>query len=286
MRDGRVLEVGVSGPKDGTGLVFHHGTPGSILSFDPFIQSTLSRGLRYISYSRPGYANSSRRPGRSIGECSKDVEEILDQIQAHRCYVIGWSGGGPHALACAALLPDRVIAASTIAGVAPYGLGGLDWLGGMGRENIEEFHAALAGEDELKSFLAAAAHGFSGVTPDRIISALGDLVDEVDKAALTDKFATFLVENSRVALENGFWGWFDDDIAFTRDWGFDLSQTRVPVNVWQGAKDRMVPFAHGRWLAEHIPGARPHLLPHQGHLSLAINAFDEILDDLMSTSPT
>jgi len=285
MRDDRVLEVGVCGPKDGPPLVFHHGTPGSLLSFDPFVQSALSRGLRYISYSRPGYANSSRQPGRSIGDCSKDVEEILDQIRADRCYVIGWSGGGPQALACAALLPDRVIAASTIAGVAPYGLRGLDWLGGMGRENIEEFQAALAGEDKLKPFLETAASGLAKVTPDRIISAFGDLVDQVDRAALTDRFAAFLAENVRVALSNGFWGWFDDDIAFTRDWGFELSRIRVSVNVWQGAKDRMVPLAHGRWLSEHIPRARAHLLSDQGHLSLPVNTFDKILDDLISTSP-
>ena len=279
------MEVDVCGPKDGPPLVFHHGTPGSLLSFEPFIQSALTRGLRYVSYSRPGYANSSRQTGRSIGDCSKDVEEILDHIKARRCYVIGWSGGGPHALACAALLPDRVIAASTIAGVAPYGLGDLDWFGGMGRENIQEFHAALAGEDELKPFLATAAHELAKVTPDRIISSLGDLVDQVDKAALTDEFGAFLVENIRVALLNGFWGWFDDDIAFTRDWGFQLSQIRIPVNVWQGSKDRMVPFAHGCWLSEHIPGARAHLIPDQGHLSITINAFDNILDDLISTSP-
>jgi pimeloyl-ACP methyl ester carboxylesterase len=153
----------------------------------------------------------------------------------------------------------------------------------MGKENIEEFTAALAGPDELRSFLERVAPGFAQVTGDQIIAAFGDLVDDVDKAALSGEFGVFLAENGREALRNGFWGWFDDDIAFTRDWGFDLSRINVPVNVWQGAKDRMVPFAHGRWLSERLPGARAHLLPEHGHLSLAIGSFGKILDDLIES---
>jgi len=186
-------------------------------------------------------------------------------------------------LACAALLPSRVIATSTIAGIAPYGSPGLEWLAGMGIENIEELTAALAGPDKLRRFLELTASGFAEVTGDQIISAFGDLVGDVGKAALTGEFGAFLAGNFREGLRNGFWGWFDDDIAFTRDWRFDPSQINVPVNVWQGAQDRMVPFAHGRWLAEHISGARAHLLPEHGHLSLAIGSFAKILDDLIES---
>ena len=283
LRTGGVLDVGVFGPKDTTPLVFHHGTPGSLILFEPFIEAVVARGLRYVSYSRPGCGSSTRQKDRTVADCAKDTESILDEIGANRSYIIGWSGGGPHALACAALLPSRVIATSTIAGIAPYDSPGLDWLAGMGNENIEELTAALAGPDKLRHFLEHTAPGFAQVTGDQIISTFGDLVGDVDKAALTGEFGTFLAENFREGLRNGFWGWFDDDIAFTRDWEFDLSQIKVPVNVWQGAQDRMVPFAHGRWLAEHISCVRAHLLPEHGHLSLAIGSFGKILDDLIES---
>lgn len=278
--DGRVVDVAVAGPEDGPPLVFHHGTPGSRIIFEPFIQAAVARGLRYLSYSRPGYGGSTRRPGRLVADCAKDTAYIVDQFGVDRFFVVGWSGGGPHALACAALMPRRVIAASSLAGITPWGSRNLDWSAGMGKENVEEFKAALAGPDELQSFLEQTAPGFAKVTADRIIATFGDLVDNVDKEALTGELGAFLSENFREALSNGFWGWFDDDMATIHDWGFDLTQIQVPVAVWHGAKDRMAPFAHGRWLAEHLPGARAHLLPEHGHLSLVVGSFGRILDDL------
>ena len=283
LRTGSVLDVAVTGPEDETPLVFHHGTPNSLVLFEPFIEAAVARGLRYVTYSRPAYGNSTRQLGRTIADCSTDAASILDQLGADRFYAIGWSGGGPHALACAALLPQRVIAASTVAGVAPWGSPNLDWLAGMGRENVEEFHAALTGPDELRSYLEREAPGFAQVTGDQIIATLGDLVADADKAALSGQLGAFLADNTREALRNGIWGWFDNDMAFIRDWGFDLGRIIVPVTVWQGAKDRMVPFAHARWLAEHLPGARAHLIPEHGHLSLAVGSFGRILDDLIAS---
>lgn len=280
---GRVLDVAVAGPEDGIPLVFHHGTPGALILFEPFVEATVKRGLRYLSYSRPGYGNSTRQTGRKVADCSRDTVEIIDQFGVDRFFVIGWSGGGPHALACAALLPQRVIAASTIAAIAPWGSQNLNWLAGMGKENIEEFNAALAGPDELRLFLEQVGPGFARVTGDQIIAAFGDLVEDVDKAALTGELGGFLADNVREALRSGFWGWFDDDIAFISDWGFNLARINVPVTVWHGAKDRMAPFAHGQWLAEHLPAAQSRLLPEHGHLSLAVGSFSNILDDLIAS---
>ena len=280
--DGRVLDVLVAGPENGTPFVFHHGTPASRIDFKPFIEAAVGRGLRYVSYSRPGYRDSTRQQGRTVADCSIDTANLLDRLGADRFYTVGWSGGGPHALACTALLPKRVIGAATIAGIAPWGAAGLDWFAGMGKENIEEFHAALAGPEELQGFLRLAASIFANVTVDQIVSAFGDLVDDVDRGALTGEFAEFMADSSHEGLRNGFWGWHDDDIAFARPWGFDLARVDVPVTVWQGGKDRMVPFTHGRWLADHISGARPQLLPEEGHLSLAVEAFGKIVDELMS----
>lgn len=279
--DGRSLDVFVEGPEDGTPLLFHIGTPGTGLPFTPFVDALAERGLRYVSFSRAGYGSSTRREGREVADVVEDSTVVLDAIGAERCYVIGWSGGGPHALACAARMPERVIAAATIGGVAPYPAEALDWMTGMGAENVEEFGAALTGAAELTAFMEREAPTLRTVTPQGVADAFGDLIDDVDRGALAGGFAAWSAEVFHEALRNGYWGWFDDDMAFTRPWGFDLDDIKVPVFVWQGAHDRMVPFAHGEWLAAHIPGARPRLLPEHGHLSLAVDSLPRILDDLL-----
>ena len=282
LADGRSLDVYVAGPADGMPLVFHCGTPGAGLPFVPFVETLEQRGLRYVSFSRPGYGSSTRREGRSVADVVDDTAAVLDSIGAERCYVVGWSGGGPHALACAAGLPERVIAAATIGGVAPYPAEGLDWTAGMGAENIEEFGAALAGADELIAFKERHAPELRVVTPEQVADAFGDLIDEVDRGSLTGPFAAWVADLCHEALRIGYWGWFDDDMAFVRPWGFELHEIRVPVFIWQGAHDRMVPFAHGQWLAAHIPGARPRLFAEHGHLTLAVDTFPRIVDEMLT----
>ncbi len=280
--DGRVVDVWVEGDTAGDVVVWHHGTPSSGLPYLPFVEEARRRGLRLVTYSRPGYGDSSRHEGRSVGDCAADVARVLDSLGVDRFFTGGGSGGGPHALACAAMVPERVLAAVSVAGVTPYGAPGTDFLAGMGRENVEEFGAALEGPEALKGWMEehAAELGEAG-SPDDLIAAMGDLVSEVDRASLTGAFGAFLVEDEHIALRNGYWGWFDDDLAFTRDWGFDPTTIAVPVAVWQGRQDRFVPFAHGEWLGEHVPRARVHLYEEHGHLSLAIASFGAILDDLM-----
>ena len=209
---------------------------------------------------------------------------ILDAIGADRFVTMGWSGGGPHALACAALLPERCAAAASLAGVAPYPAEGLDWLAGMGNENIEEFSAAIAGEAALTAALEKMAPDLKAIRGADVAAALGGLVSDVDKRALTGEFADKLAASFRRAVSNGIDGWRDDDLAFTRNWGFDLATIACPVAVWQGGEDRMVPFSHGQWLAAHIPTARAHLYPDEGHLSLAVASLDRIVADLAELS--
>jgi len=169
-----------------------------------------------------------------------------------------------------------------MAGVAPSNAPGLDWLGGVGPENIEEFAAAAAGEEALTRFLEAVASGLREVTADQLADELGGLVSGTDKAALTGDYAQYLASSFRAAVSTGIAGWRDDDLAFIRDWGFSLAADRpVPVAIWQGAQDRMVPYAHGQWLAAQVPGARAHLLPDEGHLTLTVTSFGQILDDLL-----
>jgi pimeloyl-ACP methyl ester carboxylesterase len=284
--DGRSLDVYVAGPEDGPVLLFHDGTPGAGTPSAPFLGATEERGLRYVAFSRPGYGSSTRRPGRTVADVAEEAVTVLDQLAVHRCYTMGWSGGGPHTLATAALLPDRVIAATVVASCAPWGVDGLDFMAGMGEENIVEFGAALAGSEHLQPLLEGQWPALRDVAPDEIADALGDLVPPVDRAALTGDLAESMAEDIHVALSAGIWGWHDDDLAFTRPWGFDLGSIHVPLSIWQGEQDRMVPFAHGVWLAAALPGAQAHLLPEHGHLSLAVDSIGLILDAMLASVPT
>ena len=182
------------------------------------------RGWQLVAYARPGYAGSSRHEGRSVADAAGDVATILDQLGLDRFLTIGWSGGGPHALACAALLPDRCEAAASLAGVAPFDADGLEFLAGMGPENVEEFGAAARSRDELEAFVERFADELSKVTGDEIAESLGDLVDDVDRDALTGEFAETLARMLRRAVSAGIAGWFDDDLAFVKPWGFDLAR--------------------------------------------------------------
>src|SRR6266700_4206055 len=188
---GRQLEVLLVGPPDGLPLVFHNGTPSGLVEFRPMTAAASARSLRTVLYSRPGYGDSTPQPGRAVAGAAADVAAILDQIGADRFVTAGASGGGPHALACAAMLPGRCLAAATMAGVAPRNAPGLDWLAGMGPENIEEFAAAAEGGEPLTRFLEAAASGLHEVTADQLASELGGLVSATDKAALTGEFAEY-----------------------------------------------------------------------------------------------
>jgi pimeloyl-ACP methyl ester carboxylesterase len=280
---GRKLEVLVTGPDDGLPLVFHNGTPGGLVAFGPMTAAAADRGLRTIMYARPGYGASTAVPDRRVADAADDVAALLDRLGAGQFVTCGWSGGGPHSLACAAMLPGRCLAAATIAGVAPYTAGGLDWLGGMGDENVHEFGEALAGESELTDYLATEADALREVTADQVAEGLGGLASDVDKSVITGEFAGYLAESFRAGVRPGIEGWRDDDLAFVSGWGFAL-ESPVPVSVWQGGQDMMVPLAHGQWLAAHWQGAKAHLMPGEGHLSLAVAKFGDILDDLLSSA--
>ncbi|NJD29638.1 MAG: alpha/beta hydrolase [Chloroflexi bacterium] len=279
--DGRSLDVWLEGPADAVPLVFHLGTPGCRLPFEPNVRAVIDRGLRWVSYSRPGYGGSTRDPGRSVANAAADTAAVLDAIGADAAYVAGWSGGGPHALACAALMPDRVLGTATIAGVAPYPAEGLDWLAGMGAENVEEFQRAIDSPESLAEFAERDWPTFRDVTPEAVATSFGDLVDDVDRATASGPFAVYLAALFHEGLRDTYLGWLDDDLAFVKPWGFDLAALPGPVHVWQGAHDRMVPFAHGQWLAANVGGGCAHLHAEQGHLSLIVGAFPAIVDSLI-----
>jgi pimeloyl-ACP methyl ester carboxylesterase len=280
----RELEVIVDGPESGDVLVFHSGTPSAAVP-RPLLSEPASRlGLRTVIYSRPGYSASTAQPGRSVAGCVPDTVAILDHLGVDRFVTVGWSGGGPHALACAALLPERCRAAATLAGVAPYSADGLEWMAGMAQENVTEFGAALQGEEVLNPYLERFADDLRELTGDQVVAALRGLVSEVDKAALTGELAETLAASFRQSVSTGIAGWREDDLAFVGDWGFELAAIEVPVAIWQGSEDRMVPFDHGRWLASHVPGAESRLLQGEGHLSLVAHHLERVYGELLSAA--
>ena len=282
--DGRTIDVLRGGAPSGPALVMHHGTPSDATLWLGWDEAARAAGMQLLSLSRPGYATSSRRPGRRVADVAGDVRFALDTYDVPWFVTAGWSGGGPHALACAALLGDRCRAAATLAGVAPYAGAEFDWLDGMGPENHAEFGAALAGEHDVRAWLEANAGAMRTTTARDLADAFGGLIAPVDRDALEAGFAESMAAEMRRALAHGFDGWVDDDLAFVAPWGFEPGAIAAPVTIWQGDLDLMVPAAHGRGLAARMPHARTRLAPGHGHISLVPTFRDEIVGDLIASA--
>jgi len=274
--DGRRLRVEVVG--DGQRMVVVHvGSPNAGVLYDRWAQDALARGLTLLAYDRPGYGESSPRPGRSIADCASDVRTISEAVGFERCAVWGLSGGGPHALACAALLDDLVVAAATIGSPAPSDAPGFDSFALMSdgaRKDYELFLADRAewereGREQREQLLAwnfeeFAEHWSMGKSPG-------------DQKALHGEFGAWLYRAVRTGLAPGDEGWLEDDIAvFRSSWGFDPASISIPVKVWHGLDDQFVSIEHGRWLAGNIPGAEAELREHDGHLAVAAHSIGEV----------
>lgn len=266
--DGRALEVILAGPGDGEILLFHHGTPGAAVVFQPLVDAAAAYGLRTVLYSRPGYGRSTPHPGRRVADAAADSRAVLDAVDADRCVTLGWSGGGPHALACAALLGDRCLAAAVVAGPAPMAGSVEEWTAGMGEDNVAEFTAALTGADSLTAYLAADAETLQVATRDDLVAGMSSVLSPVDVAAMSGAAGDYLAASMRHALRQGIDGWRDDDLAFVTPWGLKLADVAVPVALWQGTEDLMVPHRHGTLLAAGLPSSRVHFDAGQGHITL------------------
>ena len=278
VRDGRMLHVYDDGDPDGNVVVEHHGTPGCGLRYAPDVELARERGLRVVAYDRAGYGGSTPSPGRSVADVAADIEDVADALGIERFVALGGSGGCPHSFACGALLAGRCIAAAAIASPAPWDAEGLDFLAGQGEQNVQEWAAAQQGPAALEAFLEPMAAEIRAATPEQIVEVLETLLPPVDRAALTGDRGEHAKRNLDGALASGIAGWRDDDLAFLKHWGFELDDIRVPTLLWQGRQDRMVPAAHGEWLAERIPGVEAHLSDEDGHLSIAVGRLGEIYD--------
>jgi pimeloyl-ACP methyl ester carboxylesterase len=254
--DGRTLAVAEWGDPNGIGMFALHGTPGGRIGYwmDPGIYARY--GLRRLTFDRPGYGDSTRHKGRTVADVVPDIETIANALGIDQFAVTGGSGGGPHALAVAALLGDRVLRCLADVSIAPYGAEGLDFLAGMNEGNVIEFNAALAGEDTLRALLVRERSTTLQRLADNRSDFLGDdyEMSEPDRLQMA-KHLSRVKHHLVTCLAPGVDGWVDDDIAFTKPWGFDVADIRVPMLLTYGRADNLVPAAHGDWLVAHIPGA-------------------------------
>ena len=274
--DGRILAVEDAGDPAGRPVLVHMGTPNSRHLYSPNVADAAERGLRLISYDRPGYGGSTPHPGHSVADCVGDVRSICAALEIGRLAMWGISGGGPYLLACAAWLPDLVVAAASLASLAPYGAAGLDWFAGMGQDNVDDFRLLLADEDAARAKTDKDREEVLATSAGELAKALESLLTPVDAAVLQGEMAEYLTYAGREGLAPGSQGYWDEGCAHVRPWGFDLADISVPVLLLHGRQDQFVPFGHGQWLAAHIPRVETRLLDGDGHLTLLEHRVSEV----------
>ena len=265
--DGRTLGYAEWGDPAGTPIVSLHGTPGCRLNRHPDRAKIAATGARVITYDRPGYGGSDRHRGRTVVDCVADVRALVDSLGIGTFAVAGGSGGGPHCLAVAAGMPDRVTRAACIVGIAPHDVLGEEWYDGMDPENIKEFGWALEGEDRVVAETAREAAAMLGRMAADPATILGDFeIPDEDRAILSRPDVAAVMQAAITeCVRNGSYGWADDDLAFTMPWGFDPATITVPTAVWWGSKDVLVPPRHGEWIAETVPNAFTRIDHGGGH---------------------
>jgi len=259
--DGRSLHVydtGGDGSADRLAVFWHHGTPNIGAPPEPLFPAAARLGIRWVSYDRPGYGGSAPRPGRDVASAASYVSSVADALGIDHFAVMGHSGGGPHALACGALLPERVLSVVSVAGLAPFGAEGLDWFAGMAASGVASLRAASEGRAAKERYEAA------GTEYDPEFTA-------ADQAALSDEWS-WLAAVVRPAVEAGPGGLIDDDLAFVTPWGFDPARIIAPLLLLHGSRDRVVPSSHSEWLSRRCPSAELQLSPDDGHISILKSA--------------
>ena len=258
LEDGRTLHVYDTGARDADGrlaVFWHHGTPNVGAPPEPLFAAAARLGIRWVSYDRPGYGGSTPRPGRDLASAAEYVSAAADALGIDRFAVMGHSGGGSHALACGALLPERVLGVVSVSGLAPLGAEGLDWFAGMAASGVASLQAAAEGRAAKERYEASGAGYDPEFTP-------------ADLSTLSGVWGSWLDGVVGPAVEAGPGGLVDDDLAYAGPWGADPARVTAPTLLLHGGRDRVVPSSHGEWLARRCPSAELWLRPDDGHISV------------------
>jgi pimeloyl-ACP methyl ester carboxylesterase len=272
--------VEIAGEPNGKPILFHPGEPMSRHLYGGWIADAEKKGIRLIGYDRPGYGGSTAHPGYTVASGAHDVRAIAEALGHGKLGIWGISGGGPYALACAALLPDLAVAVAAVASIAPYGVEGFDYFSGMGESNVESLQLFFSDPEAARRDVREGREEILAATPEQFAELVKSLLSPVDAEALTEDLARWLTETNKVAVSAGDQGWWDDGVAHLTSWGFELRDIQVPVKIWHGRQDRFVPVQHGEWLAANIPGAEADISDRDGHLTM-INRIGEIHDWLL-----
>jgi pimeloyl-ACP methyl ester carboxylesterase len=266
--DGRTLTIAESGDPDGFPVFSLHGTPGSRFAGQANESAYENVGARVITYDRPGYGGSDRFRGRRVVDSVADVSAIADSLGIKRFAVSGGSWGGPHSLAVAARLPERVTRAACVAGVAPFDMPGFDWFASMDAVNIEEMGWALEGEDVLAREIDRMATAWLERLADDPSKAGEVEFSDADRAVMANPERQLVEQRMlKEAFRQGVWGYVDDALCLIQPWGFDVTEIRVPTRVLYGLTDVLVPRQHGEWLAQNVPNAEAVIDEQGGHFS-------------------
>ncbi len=274
--DGRTLRYFERGDPQGHPVFVLHATLGSKLLYEKHAADAFLRGIRLIGHDRPGYGGSTPKPGRAVVDEAADVRALADALGIDRFGVWGNSTGGSLALACAAALSDRVVAVASLAGVAPYPADGLDWFADVDAAVISDFHFYTDDPVAWKRRMTRDANELRNATLAQMRESLSGTSSASDRKALTPELVAFAHTQMQDGLSEGPQGFIDDYISGITPWGFDLDSIRVPVQLWHGMDDPMVPVSHAKWLASRLPRAEVHLEPREGHVSLFANRIPEV----------
>ena len=264
-RDGRTLAFVQRGAADGVPVIVCHGTPGSRRARHPDPQMYERHRVKMVAYDRPGYGGSDPNIGRSVADAASDIEAIADELGFDRFAVVGGSGGAPHALACGALLEDRVLRVGALVTPAPSDTDDFDFYEGLADINVREFGAAVQGREAVEAFIQPFVDQLES-DPDAVIDEIVSELPEVDREiASREAFRSVMRESFVEAARQGVRGWADDDLAFAKWWGFEPEDVHAEVRLWQGELDVLAPRAHGEYVASRLPNARFELLEAGGH---------------------
>lgn len=264
----------LAGDPHGKPILIHAGEPMSRSLYGEWIADAENKGIRLIGFDRPGYGGSTPQPGHSVASGADNVRAIAEALGHDQVGIWGISGGGPYALACAALLPDLAVGVASVASIAPHGIEGFDFFAGMGEGNAESFKLFFDDPEAARVDVRESREAVLAATPEQFARELESLLSPVDAEVLTGELARWNLATSKLAVSADDQGWWDNGAAYLSDWGFDLGDIDVPVKVWHGRQDRFVPVQHGEWLAANVPGAEAEISDRDGHLTMLGRAGD------------